>query len=380
MRDKIRKPWPAGHFSVRIAQKEDAAGVRALLIRSCTIVAALLFSMLIIFGLGYDPLQAMYAMLKGSFGSVYGIKNTVVVAIPLLVTAVGLSVAFSMKFWNIGAEGQFVFGAICATLVTRCVPEQINGFLLTCLMVLAGMIGGAIWALIPGLFRAYSNTNETLFTLMMNYLAIKIAVYLRCELWKDPAALGFPQIKAIPEQAYLPKVFGVHIGWIIALAVAALVAVFLKYTKKGYEIRVVGESERTACYAGINVKHVILTGVLISGGLVGLASVLKLNGVSYVLSENIGGGSGFTAIIVAWLSQLKAPVMIVVALLFAAMEQGSMAMELSLNIPASVAKIIEGLILFSALAAEFFIRYRIIATRKTEACMTESKERKEAGL
>ena len=368
--------FPAGIFhglSVRIARKEDAVGLKAVLIRAGTIFLALVLSLLIIFLLGYNPIQALAAMIKGSFGSLYGLKNTVVVAIPLLITAVGLSVAFSMKFWNIGAEGQLVFGAICAHLVTRFIPGDINGTLLILLMTLAAIAGGAVWALIPGLFRAYSKTNETLFTLMMNYLAIKLAVYLRCELWKDPKALGFPQIAAIPEQAHLPKVFGVHIGWIVALVVVVLAAIFIKYTKAGYEIRVVGESDRTAHYAGINVRRVILTGVLISGGLVGLAGVLKLTGVSYTLSENIGGGSGFTAIIIAWLSQLKAPVMIGVALLFAAMEQGSMAMELSLGVPASVAKIIEGLILFAAMVSEFYIRYQIILERHpAAACPAES--------
>lgn len=354
---------PFENWSVRIAAKEETTGLMALLIRGMVILAALLFSMLIIFFLGYNPIKAFLAMIKGSFGSVYGLKNTITVAIPLLIVAVGLTVAFSMKYWNIGAEGQMVFAAICATGVARLVPSSVQGAGLILLMILAGMLGGALWALIPGIFRAWSGTNETLFTLMMNYLAIKIAVYLRCEIWKDPEAMGFPQIAAIPDHARLPQIFGVHIGWIIALIVALLVTIFLRDTKKGYEIRVVGESDRTAQYAGMNVSRVILLGVFISGAIIGLAGVLKLNGVAYTLSEEIGGGNGFTAIIIAWLSQLHIPVMVFVSVLFAAMEQGSLAMELSLGVPASVCQIIEGLILFSALSAEFFIRYRIVTER-----------------
>jgi simple sugar transport system permease protein len=177
------------------------------------------------------------------------------------------------------------------------------------------------------------------------------------------AAKGFPHIKAIPEAAHLPKLFGVHIGWMIALLLTAFVAVYLKYTKRGYEIRVVGESERTAHYAGINVRHVLVSGVALSGAIVGLAGFIKLSGVSYMLSENIGGGSGFSAVIIAWLAQLNAPVMVLIALLFAAMEQGAMGMELALKIPVSVADIIKGLILFAALAAEFFIAYRIVVEK-----------------
>jgi general nucleoside transport system permease protein len=364
---KMMRPW-----SVRLARKDDAVGWRAVLVRGGSIVLALVFSMLMILIMGYNPFDAMSAMLKGSLGSLYGIKNSIVVAIPILVMSVGLTIAFSMKYWNIGAEGQLVFGAICATFMTRLLPADLNGFVMIMIMTVAAMTGGAFWALIPGFFRAYSRTNETLFTLMMNYLAIKLAVFLRFELWKDPNALGFPQIASIPDQAHLPKLFGIHIGWLVALAIVALATVFLKYTKLGYEIRVVGESDRTAHYAGINVRRVILTGVLISGALVGLAGLLKLNGVSYTLSENIGGGTGFTAIIVAWLSQLQVPVMVLVAFLFGAMEQGSMAMELSLGIPASTTKIIEGLILFAALTAEFFIRYKVIVSRRkpgdAEAC------------
>jgi ABC-type uncharacterized transport system permease subunit len=280
--------------------------------------------------------------------------------------ALGLSISFSMRFWNIGGEGQLIMGAIFATYVSHHLPEMSSPAVYMLTMMLAAMTGGALYALIPGLFRAYSGTNETLFTLMLNYVAIKIAVFLRLDLWKDPAAMGFPHIKAIPEAAHLPKLFGIHIGWVIALACAAFVFIFLKYTKLGYETRVVGESERTANYAGINVRKVLITGVLLSGAIVGLSGFVKLSGASFMLSESIGGGNGFSAVIVAWLAQLNAPVMILISLLFAAMEQGAMSMELSLSIPVSVSDIIKGLILFSALASEFFINYRIVVGSRAE--------------
>jgi general nucleoside transport system permease protein len=345
---------------IRIAKKESTGGWRALLIRVASVLAALVLSSLLMAGMGYNPFAAFAAMLKGAFGSVYGLTSTITVAIPLLILALGLSISFSMRFWNIGGEGQLIMGAIFATYVANHLPETTPQPLYLLAMMLAAMAGGAFYALIPGFFRAYSGTNETLFTLMLNYVAIKITVFLRLELWKDPAAMGFPQIRAIPEAAQLPKVFGVHAGWIIALVCTVFVYVFLKYTKRGYEIRVVGESEPTAHYAGINVRKVMIIGVLLSGAIVGLAGFVKLSGSSFTLSESIGGGNGFSAVIVAWLAQLNAPVMVLVALLFAAMEQGAMGMELSLGIPVSVADIIKGLILFAALACEFFINYRII--------------------
>jgi len=345
---------------LRIAKKETAGGWRAVVIRFASVFVALILSGLIMAAMGFDPVAAYLAIAKGSFGSARGLINTVTVAIPLLIVALGLSISFSMRFWNIGGEGQMVMGAIFATYVSHQLPESTPAVIYWVGMALAAMLGGGFYALIPGLFRAYSGTNETLFTLMLNYVAIKVAVFLRLVLWKNPAAKGFPQIKAIPEAAHLPKLFGIHIGWIIALVITVFVAVYLKYTKRGYETRVVGESERTAHYAGINVRRVLIGGVALSGAIVGLAGFAKLSGVSHVLSESIGGGNGFSAVIVAWLAQLNAPVMVLIALLFAAMEQGAMGMELALKIPVSVSDVIKGLILFSALASEFFISYHVV--------------------
>lgn len=360
---------------LRIAKKESASGTRALLIRVSSVLVALFLSGLIMAAMGYNPFSAFAAIAKGAFGSAYGLTNTITVAIPLLILALGLSVSFSMRFWNIGGEGQLIIGAIFATYVSHHLPATTSHAVYMVSMMLAAMAGGALYAVIPGLFRAYSGTNETLFTLMLNYVAIKIAVFLRLELWKDPAAKGFPHIKAIPDAAHLPLVFGVHAGWIIAIVCTAIVFVFLKYTKRGYEIRVVGESERTANYAGINVRHVLVSGVLMSGAIVGLAGFVKLSGASFMLSESIGGGSGFSAVIVAWLAQLNAPVILLVSLLFAAMEQGAMSMELALSIPVSVSDIIKGLILFTALASEFFIAYRIVLEKSPHAAVTdEGKE------
>ncbi len=345
---------------IRIVRKEDMTGVRAALVRFASIVAALVVSMLIVWILGYDPLRTFGAILQGSFGSKFGILNTVVIAVPLLLAALAVSVAFSMKFWNIGAEGQIVMGAFGAAAVSMNLPVGTPPVVAILLSLLAGMVGGAVWALIPGLFRAYLGTNETLFTLMMNYIAIQWVVFLRNFLWKDPAAHGFPIIATIPANAFLPKVFGIHAGWILALALAAAAYFFLRSTKLGYEIRVVGESERTARYAGMDVRRVLVLGVLISGAAAGLAGAVQLTGVTHTLSESIGGGVGFTAIIIAWLSNLNAPAIVATSFLFAALKQGAMSMELLVGSPSSLSDVVMGLVLMAALASEFFLRYRLV--------------------
>ena len=345
---------------IRISKKDELNSWKSALVRISAVLSAIIFSAVMIAAMGYNPFQTFDAMVKGSIGTAFGIKNSVSIAIPYLVAALGVSIAFRMKFWNIGAEGQIVMGAVAATYVTRIMSQDTNGIILIVCMGIGGMVGGALWALVPALFKAFSKTNETLFTLMLNYIAIKITLYLRSVIWRDPKAMGFPRVEVIPVQARLPKIFGVHIGWIVALILVVIVYVFIKYTKKGYEIQVVGESDKTAHYAGINVKKVLITGVLLSGALAGLTGMLKLNGMSYSLSESIGAGDGFTAIIIAWLSGLSAPVMVFVSFFFAAMKQGAMAIEVRMGISSSVAEIIQGMILFSALASEFFIRYKVV--------------------
>ena len=289
-----------------------------------------------------------------------------------MITALGLAIAFRMKFWNIGGEGQIIMGCVFATFVSHNMPESTPGVVLILLMAFAGFLGGAIWALIPGIFRVFSRTNETLFTLMLNYIALCIVQYLHYVLWRDPAAKGFPKIKAIQASAHLPTLFGVHIGWIIAIVLAVLIFILIRKTKLGYEIRVVGESAPTANYAGINVKRVMLTGVALSGGIVGLAGMIKLTGNVFTLSPEITGNAGFTAIIIAWLSNLSAPVIAVVSILIAALEQGSQAIQIKLQIPAAVASIIQGLILMSALGGEFFLKYKILWSRKPRESVSKA--------
>jgi ABC-type uncharacterized transport system permease subunit len=226
-------------------------------------------------------------------------------------------------------------------------------------MALVGMICGGIWAFIPAFFKARYGTNETIFTLMMNYIAIKWVTYLQYGPWKDPTSQGFPKIANFVQNAVLPSVFGIHIGWIIALALVVLVYIFINHTKKGFEITVVGESLQTARYAGMNINSIIITSMLISGGLCGLTGMIQASAIEKTLTASLSGGYGFTAIITTWLGRLSAPIIMVVCIVFAILLQGGAYLQVAMSVPASVADMIQGIILFFVLGSEFFIQYKV---------------------
>ncbi len=194
---------------------------------------------------------------------------------------------------------------------------------------------------------------------MMNYVALKIITYLQYGPWKDPAALGFPKIPTFTKNATLPDLFGLHIGWVIALLLVAVMHLMVNHTKRGFEINVVGESENTGRYAGMNVQKIIIATIFISGGLCGLCGMIEASGVDRSLSVEITKGVGYTAIITSWLGRLSAPLITIVCVLFAAMIQGGTFIQMSFQIPQSAAQLLQGLILFFVLGSEFFIRYKI---------------------
>ena len=348
----------------RIVKNDNLPRWKAVIFRICAILFGFVLSGIVIAALGFPVIDTFRFMFAGAFGSEILIQNTISFAIPLAITALGLSVAFRMRFWNIGGEGQMIFGAIAATFVSLQMPDDTSGYILIPLMLLAGMVGGAIWGIIPGIFRVYFHSNETLFTLMMNYIAICLVNYLYNDVWKDSAKHGFSGIKAIEAQAHLPKLFGIQIGFLIALALAGALYLMINKTKFGYEIRVVGESEPTANYAGMNVKWIMLLGILLSGGIVGLAGAVQLNGSAFALADGITGGAGFTAIVIAWLSNLSAPIIIVVAILFGALKTGATAIQMYPGVPSSVGSVMQGLLLFSVIGGEFFLKYRIVFSGK----------------
>ena len=343
---------------IKITKRDDLPRNKAILIRGGAILLSLICAGLVMLIFGLEPIKIYTEIINGSLGSEMRIKQTIIKAIPLVITSLGILVAFKMKFWNIGAEGQIIMGAMAAAYVALNYGETPKPVLLL-LMVIASMLAGGIWAFIPAFFKAKMGTNETIFTLMMNYIAIKFVTYLQYGPWKDPGAQGFPKIAQFGENAVLPTVFGVHAGWIIALILVALMYIFINHTKKGYEITVVGESLETARYAGMNIKSIIITAMLISGGLCGLTGMIQASAIERTLTSGISAGYGFTAIITAWLARLNAIAVLVVCILFAMLIQGGAYLQIAMNVPESVASLVQGSVLFFVLGSDFFIQYKV---------------------
>ena len=348
----------------RIVKRSEITRQKSIGIRIFAIFLALFTSGIFIMLLNLNPLEVYKAMYNGAFGSPYRIRETIITAIPLLITSLGIAVAFRMQFWNIGAEGQILMGAFFASFFALNYGYLPKPILLTIMMV-AGIVGGALWALIPAFFKAQWGTNETIITLMMNYIALKWITYLQFGPWRDPKALGFPKIPNFTENAILPKVMGIHIGWIIALILVVVMYIFMNHSKKGYEIAVLGESENTARYAGINIKKTILIALLISGGLGGLTGMIQASAVSNTLSVNVSGGIGYTAIITTWLASLSAPIILISSILFAALIRSGSFIQTAFGIPSAAALIIQGMILFFVLGSEFFVKYKLARKEPT---------------
>ena len=352
---------------IRLAKRDDIPHARAWAFRAAAILLALVTGGLIIAVLGHNPIQVYASMVEGSLGKSRVLRETVKKAIPLLGAAVAIAPAFKMKFWNIGAEGQILAGGIAASYFALFWADSLPRPVLLVVMAAAGVLAGGLWGLIPAVFKARWGTNETLFTLMLNYIVLGFVKYLQAGPWgPDLNANGYPKIPMFDAAALLPKALGVHIGWIIVLAVTALMFGYLKYSKQGYEIAVVGESVRTAQYAGMNVSHIIRRTMFLSGGIAGLVGFLQVSGASGTLTENTAGGIGFTAIAVAWLAKLNPFVMIAIAALLAILEKGADTIQTLYTIPASAADMLTGIVLFFMLGCEFFISYRLIVRGKGE--------------
>jgi len=343
---------------IRLAKRNGMSKGKMWAIRGASFVVAILLGVIIFLAIGQNPFSAYGTILSGSLGKPTAIRQTVKIAIPLLGTALAIAPCFKMRFWNIGAEGQITAGAVGASYFALFWADSLPAPVLILVMALAGALFGGIWALIPAFFKAKWGTNETLFTLMMNYIIIGIVRWLQGGPWE-----GRPGSQIIPmfdKAAVLPEVFGVHCGWIIVLALTVLMFVYMKYTKHGYEITVIGESENTARYAGMNVGRIIMRTVFISGAISGLVGFIVASGANGTLYDGVADGVGFTAITVAWLAQLNPFAMVGISSLLAVLEKGADTLQTRMAVPASISDIITGIFLFCMLGCEFFINYKII--------------------
>ncbi len=337
----------------------------AALVPLVSIMLALVLGALLLLLSGQNPLVVYGVMFNGAFGSLNGIAETIVKTIPLSLAALGVGIAFRMLLWNIGAEGQLYFGAIAATGLALYVMPWAPAVVLLPMMVLAGFVGGALWGLIPGALRAFLNVNEIITSLMLNYVAILFSEYLVHGPWRNPQGLGFPGTRTLPEAAWLPRLSPtrVHLGVLLSVIVAGVLFVILRRTWWGYEIRVIGENPRAARYAGINIPRNMLLVMAVSGGLAGIAGMSEVAGIAHQLQRSLSPGYGYTAIIVAWLARLNPWSTLVVAFLFAGLLVGGDQLQISMGLPAAIAPMLQGTILFCLLGGEVLSRYRITKVR-----------------
>ena len=349
---------------VRLAKRTDIDPKKAWLIRVASIVVALILGCIPMLFTGTNPIEAYSVIVQGSLLRPVYFRQTVKIAIPLLGCALAIAPCFKMRFWNIGAEGQITMGAMCATYFALYWVDKVPSAVLLIIMFLASLVGGGLWALIPAFFKAKWNTNETLFTLMMNYIAIGIVAWLQGGPWEGRK--GSQIIPMFDDAARLPDLFGVHIGWIFVLVLVVLMHIYMNKTKQGYEIAVIGDSQNTARYAGMNVGAIIMRTMFISGAISGFVGFMTVSGANYTLYSGVADNVGFTAITVAWLSQLNAFAMIFISMLLAVISKGANTLQTRLQVPASISDIITGILLFAMLSCEFFINYRLIFRKKGE--------------
>ncbi len=353
--------WPG--WSIKVEKRLEISPFWRAMAPVASIVMALVFGGVFLQLTGYDPFEVYSLMFKGAFGSRYGLIETVVKATPILLATIGVSVAFRMLLWNIGAEGQIYMGAFAASWVALSFPDW-PPLMLIPAMSIAGAVAGGLWALLPALPRAIWGVNEIITTLMLNYVAIYWVDYLVYGPWKDPKGFNFPLTPQFSQAAWLPCLgtTRIHLGLTFGLAAAVAVSIMLSRTRWGYEIRVIGENPAAARYAGMNIPRNIVLVMLLSGAIAGIAGMGEVAGITHRLQHGISPGYGYTAIIVAWLAKLNPAGIVIASFLFGGLLVAGYAVQI-FGIPADIATMLQGSLLFFVLGGEALARYRVRIVR-----------------
>lgn len=412
--DRALPAWRG--FSLRLEPRLEVPRWLPYAVPILSLGIALVLGMVPMLMQGINPLAGYRDMVMLAFGSAYGISETIMKAIPLMLAGLGVALAFRMLVWNIGAEGQLYMGAFLSCLVAYTWPDAPAWILLPA-MIAAGFLGGALWGAIPGALKAFLGVNEIITSLMLNYIAIQWINYLVVGPWQDPTSLGFPRTTRLSASATLPTITTawylptlaflfvggvavvywivrrlrdrrerlklavgallvgalslgaiyfldgrrVHLGFVLSLLAAAVLAVLLGRTRWGYEVRVIGESARAARYAGMSLTRNIVLVMMISGGMAGLAGMSEISGNLHLIKRMFSPGYGYTAIIVAWLAKLNPWGVIVVSLLLGALYRGSDAIP---GAPKALGMMLQAVIFFVLIGGEVLIRYRIRLERR----------------
>ena len=345
-----------------ISKRDALPWYQRVLIRGGAILLALIVCALVTMLLtGENPISIYGTIFYGAFGTARKSWVTFQNLAVLLGISLAVTPAFKMRFWNIGAEGQVLIGCLATAACMICLGDKLPNGVLILVMLAAALAAGALWGFLPSFFKAKWNTNETLFTLMMNYIATQIVAYF-CYKWSNPKGSGhIGVINSVSHNGWLPSLGGQDylLNILIVAALTVFMYIYLKYSKHGYELSVVGESENTARYIGINVKKVIMRTMLLSGALCGVTGLLLVSGTDHTIATNTVGGRGFTAIMVSWLAKFNPAYMILTSLLIVFFQKGAIQISTSLGLNDSFADIITGIIIFFIIGSEFFINYSV---------------------
>ena len=347
---------------IHISRRKDIVWYKAWLIRIAAIVLALvLCGIITMVTTGLNPFKVYAAMVDGTFGTTRRIWMLFQNIAILLCISIALAPAFKMRFWNLGGDGQALMGALGSAAVMILLGDKIPNALLILIMVVVSIACGAFWAVIPAVFKARWNTNETLFTLMMNYVAIQLVAFFVI-VWEVPKGAGkIGIINQNTNAGWFPQVGGSKylLNIIIVGVLTIAMFIYMKYSKHGYELSVVGESEPTARYVGIKVRKVIIRTMILSGALCGVAGLLLVGGTDHTLTTTLVSGRGFTGVMVAWLAKFNPFYMVLTSFLIVFLQRGSGEITTAYSLNQSYGDIITGIILFFIIGCEFFLNYKV---------------------
>ena len=363
MNEKNKEPF------FHVVKRDALPWYQSIGIRIAAIVLALILCAIITtITTGINPIQVYQSIFIGAFGTTRKTWITLQNVSILLLISLALTPAFKMKFWNIGGEGQVLIGGLASAACMICLDDKLPNVLVMVCMVIASLAAGIVWALVPAFFKAKWNTNETLSTLMMNYIATQLVAFFTI-VWEVPKGSG--KIGIINQDSnigWLPQIFGSK--YLLSILVAVIITVFmyiyLNYSKQGYEISVVGESENTAKYVGIKVGKVIIRTMMLSGAICGLVGLLLVGSINHTVTTTIAGGQGFTAVLVSWMSKFNPLTMVLSSFLIIFMDRGASEISTTFGLNHSYSDILTGIILFFIIGCEFFISYKLQFRKKAE--------------
>lgn len=362
-----------------IAKRGALPWYQSMGIRLAAVVLALILcGVITTITTGLNPITVYATMISGNFGTPRRLwallQNTSI----LLCIALALTPAFKMRFWNIGGEGQVLMGVLGSATCMILIGDKLPSGVLIVICLITSLVFGAVWGLIPALFKSKWNANETLFTLMMNYVATQLVAFFVI-LWENPVGSGHVGIiNQSTRNGWLPEIGGNEylLNILVVLAITVFVYVYLNYSKHGYEISVVGESERTARYVGIKVGKVIMRTMLLSGAICGLTGFLLVTGTNHTITTSLAGGRGFTAVMVSWLAKFNPFSMIATSGLLVFLQKGAGEISSQFGLNESFADILSGIIIFFIIGSEFFINYTIKFNHKRHEAVAAGKEEK----